>query len=238
MAMAPSTSNTLSIDIGGSGIKGMVLDASGEPITPRHRIPTPRPATPEAVLDTVGELLTHFDDYDRISVGFPGVVRFGVVSTGANFDSDWSSVPLAADIERRSGKPCRAANDADVQGYGVIEGRGVEMVITLGTGMGAALFTNGHLAPNLELGHHPLAEGRSYEEWIGQAAREELGHAAWNRWVKRAVDTILPIWNPEVLYLGGGNAKHVDVDLPDEVRIVPNVAGILGGIRLWEDEGH
>lgn len=241
--MARLSGNTLSIDIGGSGIKGMVLDPDGHPVSDRHRIPTPRPATPEAVLDTVGDLADHFGadgsaDYVRVSVGFPGVVRFGVVSTGANFDGDWGAVPLAESIEQRTGKPCRAANDADVQGYGAIQGRGMEMVITLGTGMGAAVFTNGHLAPNLELGHHPLAEGRSYEEWVGDAAREELGDKVWNRWVRRAIDTILPIWNPATLYVGGGNAKHIDFDLPEGVQVVPNVAGILGGIRLWEDEGH
>jgi polyphosphate glucokinase len=236
--MASSTLNTLSIDIGGSGIKGMVLDSTGEPLALRYRVPTPRPATPEAVLGAVGELLDHFDGFERISVGFPGVVRHGVVHTGVNFDGDWSAVPLAEAISQRSGKPCRVVNDADMQGYGVIAGRGVEMVLTLGTGMGAAVFTNGHLVPNLELGHHPLAEGKSYEEWVGQAAREALGDETWNRWVRKAIETIVPIWNPETLYLGGGNSKHIDFDLPDAVVIVPNVAGILGGIRLWEDEGH
>lgn len=236
--MAPFDGNTLSIDIGGSGIKGMVLDSTGEPVATRHRVPTPRPATPDAVIGAVGELLDHFKDYDRVSVGFPGVVRFGVVHTGANFDGDWSAVPLAEAITERSGKACRVANDADVQGYGVIEGRGVEMVLTLGTGMGAAVFSNGHLVPNLELGHHPLAEGKSYEEWIGQAARSALGNETWNRWVQRVIETILPIWNPETLYVGGGNTKHIDFTLPDGVVIVPNVAGILGGIRLWQDEGH
>ena len=236
--MARLEGNTLSIDIGGSGIKGMVLDPDGEPVADRFRLPTPRPATPEAVLETVREVATHFADFERVSVGFPGVVRFGVVSTGANFDGDWSQVPLAQAIEDATGKPCRAANDADVQGYGAIQGRGVELVITLGTGMGAAVFTNGHLAPNLELGHHPFAEGKSYEEWIGQAARETLGNEAWNRWVAKVIDTLLFIWNPTTLYVGGGNTKHLDFTLPDGVEVVPNVAGILGGIRLWEDEGH
>ncbi|MEE4173880.1 MAG: ROK family protein [Xanthomonadales bacterium] len=236
------TLNTLSLDIGGSGIKGMVLDPAGTAVADRFRLPTPRPATPEAVLDTVVEVARHFEDdgsaYHRISVGFPGVVQFGVVSTGVNFDGDWSQVPLAREIEERTGKPCRAANDADIQGYGAIEGTGVEMVLTLGTGMGAAVFTNGHLVPNLELGHHPFADGKSYEEWVGDAAREQLGDARWSGWVLRAIETILPIWNPTRLYLGGGNTKHLQVGLPAGVTVVPNVAGILGGIRLWEDEGH
>ncbi len=236
--MAHIEGNTLSIDIGGSGIKAMVLDRSGEPVTERQRLDTPRPATPEAVLATVAELTGHFGDYERVSVGFPGVVRFGVVSTGVNFDGDWTAVPLAGAISEITGKPCRAANDADVQGYGAIAGSGLEMVITLGTGMGSAMFTNGHLAPNLELGHHPLAEGRTYEEWIGEAARLQLGDEVWKGWVRRAIDTILPIWNPETLFIGGGNARLIDFELPSGVRVVENVAGILGGIRLWEDEDH
>jgi polyphosphate glucokinase len=229
---------TLSIDIGGSGIKGMVLDPRGEPVSERRRIVTPRPATPEAVLDAIAELIALQPDFDRVSVGFPGVVREGVVSTGHNFDGDWSCVPLAAEVEKLTGKPCRAANDADIQGYGVIEGRGLEMVITLGTGMGAAVFTNGHLAPNLELGHHPLQDGKSYEELVGESARLAVEHEVWVARVVLALEQILPIWNPRVLYLGGGNAKEIDVPLPERVQIVPNVAGILGGIRLWQDEGH
>lgn len=236
--MNPSTIKTLSLDIGGSGIKGMVLDPNGKPVTDRSRLPTPRPATPEAVLATVVEVAQHFEDFDRVSVGFPGVVRFGVVSTGANFDGDWNHVPLAAEIEASTGKPCRAANDADIQGYGAIEGNGVEMVLTLGTGMGAAVFTNGHLAPNLELGHHPLQDGKSYEELVGESARLAVEHEVWVARVVLALEQILPIWNPRVLYLGGGNAKEIDVPLPERVQIVPNVAGILGGIRLWQDEGH
>ena len=132
----------------------------------------------------------------------------------------------------------RAANDADVQGYGAIEGDGVEMVLTLGTGMGSAVFTNGHLVPNLELGHHPLAKGKSYEEWVGADSRENLGDEKWSKWVVRAIRQILPIWNPDRLYVGGGNTKHLTRELPRGVRIVPKVAGILGCIRLWEDEGH
>lgn len=229
---------TLSIDVGGSGIKGMVLDAQGEPINERIRVVTPRPATPEAVLGAVAELVSLQPAFDRVSIGFPGVVREGVVSTGHNFDGDWSQVPLAAEVEALTGRPCRAANDADIQGYGVIEGRGLEMVITLGTGMGASLFTNGHLAPNLELGHHPLADGKSYEELVGEAARLAVDHEVWVGRVLMALEQILPIWNPRVLYLGGGNATEVDAPLPAPVRIVPNVAGILGGIRLWQDEGH
>ncbi len=234
--MTVLTGKTLCIDIGGSGIKGMVLCPQGLPLVERYRLPTPRPANPAAVLDTVEQLAQTLGAFDRISVGFPGVVDQGVVRTGANLDGAWAGMPLAQAISDLTGKPCRAANDADIQGYGAIEGQGVEMMITLGTGVGAAIFTDGRLVPNLELGHHPLAEDQSYEELLGQAALDRLGLEDWQGWLRRAIDTILPIWNPRVLYIGGGNARHLPGALPTTVQRVKNVAGILGGIRLWQDQ--
>ncbi len=236
--MSDSKQNTLSIDVGGSGIKGMVLDPEGRPLNEKVRIKTPRPADPSAVLDTICRVAARQPEYGRISIGFPGVVEFGVVRTAPNLDGDWSGVHLASEVEQLTRKPCRVANDADVQGYGAIEGRGVEMVLTLGTGMGSAIFTNGHLAPNLELGHHPFSRKKTYEEMLCQAARKRIGKKKWNQRVQRAVDLILPIWNPRRLYIGGGNAEKLTFRLPDQVRIVSNDAGILGGIRLWEDELH
>jgi polyphosphate glucokinase len=232
------TGGTLSLDVGGSGIKGMVLDPGGTPLNDRVRIETPRPANPQAVLQTIAAVARRQPAFERVSIGFPGVVQFGIVMTAPNLDGDWNGIPLAAEVERITGKPCRAANDADVQGYGAIEGKGVEMVLTLGTGMGAAVFSNGHLVPNLELGHHPLADGKTYEQLVCQAARDEIGNTRWNRRVAQVIAQVLPIWNPRRLYLGGGNAKRLTIPLPENVRIVPNIAGILGGIRLWEEEGH
>ncbi len=236
--MGKFTGGTLSVDVGGSGIKGMVLDPDGNPRNEKVRVDTPRPARPEAVLQTIAAVAAEQAEFERVSIGFPGVVQFGVVKTAPNLDGDWSDVPLAADVKRLTGKPCRAANDADVQGYGAVEGQGVEMVLTLGTGMGSAIFTNGHLVANLELGHHPFRNGKTYEELLGQAARKKAGNKKWNKRVARAIAQILPIWNPRILYLGGGNAKKLNIDLPQNVKPIPNVAGILGGIRLWEDEDH
>ena len=102
--------------------------------------------------------------------------------------------------------------------------------------MGSSVFINGHLVPNLELGHHALMDGKTYEELVGQETRAEVGNEKWSEWVAAAIDQIMPVWNPRVLYLGGGNAKKLTICLPDNVRVVPNVAGILGGIRLWEDD--
>ena len=184
----------LCIDVGGSGIKGMVVSLAGVPVNGRVRIPTPRPATPGAVLDTVSAVARDQPPFDLVAIGFPGVVQEGVVQTAPNLDGDWNGVDLAAEVAERVGRPCRAANDADIQGYGVIRGQGVEMVLTLGTGLGAALFTKGHLVPNLELGHHPFRDGKTYEELLGQRARKEVGNERWSARVLDALAQIQPIW--------------------------------------------
>ena len=127
----------------------------------------------------------------------------------------------------------RAINDAGVQGFGVVRGSGVEMLLTLGTGMGCALFIDGIYVPNLELAHHPFRGGKTYEEYVGAAALEAAGKKKWNRRVAKVIAQIDPIWNPQHIYLGGGNAKHLKIELPPHVSITPNVAGLLGGIALW-----
>jgi polyphosphate glucokinase len=141
---------------------------------------------------------------------------------------------LGQALEERLGKPTRVANDADVQGLGVIEGRGVELVLTLGTGIGSALFTDGRLTPNLELGHHPFEKDKTYEERLGDEALRSKGLERWNRRLQRAISILDYIFNYRVLYLGGGNAKRIAFELPSNVRTVENIHGLLGGIRLWE----
>jgi len=224
---------TLAIDIGGSGCKALTLDAKGEPISERSRIPTPEIATTAAVMSVLTELANLQPEFDRISVGFPGVVTDGVVLTAVNLHPDWVGFDLASALSELTGQPTRVANDADIQGLAVIEGRGVEMVLTLGTGMGSALFADGRLVPNLELGHHPFRKDDTYEDEIGDAALKRDGKKKWNRRLAEAIDILSQIFNYRMLYLGGGNTKKIDIVLPENVRVVPNVAGLLGGIALW-----
>jgi polyphosphate glucokinase len=226
---------TLTIDIGGTGIKMLVLDESAAAITERARVETPSPATPEAVLNAIATLVPTQGPFDRVSVGFPGVVTDGVVSTAPNLGTDhWRGFDLASALETGLGKPVRVCNDADVQGFGAIEGKGVELVLTLGTGVGSALFLNGRLVPNLELGHHIFRGKKSYEDCLGKAALEEVGKKKWRKRVRRAVKALDPIFNYRVLYLGGGNTKLLDpAELPSNVKTVDNLAGLLGGIALW-----
>lgn len=227
---------TLAIDIGGTGLKAILLDARGTPLTDRARVPTPHPATPKAVLAEIVKLVAPLGRFDRVSVGFPGVVMGGVTKTAPNLHESWASFDLATALASALRKPTRVLNDAGVQGLGVIEGKGLEMVITLGTGMGCALFVEGHYVPNLELAHHPLRAGKTYEQYVGAQALEKVGKKKWNKRVGRVLAQIDPVFNPTKIYLGGGNAKHLKLALPEHVHITENVAGLLGGIALWRDD--
>jgi polyphosphate glucokinase len=227
--------NTLCIDIGGSGLKLMVVDGEGNAHTERLRVETPRPATPGAVLSALKGLLTEVTaPYDRVSVGFPGVVIDSITRSAPNLDKAWAGFKLGAAVAKLTGHPARVINDAGVQGHGVVEGRGTELCVTLGTGMGFALFVDGHYVPNIEMAHHPFAKNKTYEELLGARALERAGKKKWNQRVLRAIGQLEHVFNYRVLYLGGGNAKEIEVRLPKNVKLVDNVAGLLGGVKLWE----
>jgi len=226
---------TLAIDIGGTGLKALVLDGEGQALTERARVPTPRPATPLKLLPALFRLIEPLGEFDRISIGFPGVVVDGVTLTAPNLHKAWRGFDLAKAVSEQLGRPVRVLNDAGVQGYGVIEGKGVEMVLTLGTGLGCAVYLEGNYVPNLELAHHPFGNGKTYEEYVGAEALARIGKRKWNRRVEKVIAQIEPVWNPRRMYLGGGNAKHLTFKLPEHITITPNVAGLLGGIVLWHD---
>jgi polyphosphate glucokinase len=231
-----ATNTTLAIDIGGTGIKALRFDAKANPLGERARVDTPRPATPAAVVGAVVALVAPLGGYDRVSVGFPGVVVAGTVRRAPNLDGAWRGFPLRRTLQLKLGKPVRVLNDAGVQGYGVIEGRGVEMVITLGTGMGSALYVDGHYVPNLELGHHPFRSKKTtYERYVGRRALDRIGKKRWSKRVDRVVRQVDQIWNPRRIYIGGGNAKYLSLKPRRQVTITENVAGLLGGLALWHD---
>ena len=203
---------TLCIDIGGTGIKTLVVGTNGKALTERLRADTPRPATPKAVTRVILELAKQQGDFDRVSVGFPGVVRKGVVESAANLHEGWIGVDVDRLLTKELGKPVRAANDADVQGLGAVKGEGVELVITLGTGFGSALFVDGRLVSNLELGHHAGWKDRTYEEELGNKALKKAGKKKWNKRVRRAIDRLAELFNYDRLYIGGGNAANIKFD--------------------------
>jgi polyphosphate glucokinase len=231
---------TMTIDIGGSGLKAMLLDAKGKPVSERQRVLTPEVPTPDAVLKGLDELhkLIGKANFDRVSVGFPGVVKHGVTLGAFNLHPTWAGFPLQAELEKRWKKPVRVGNDADVAGYGAIKGHGVELVLTLGTGLGGALFTNGHLCPGLEIGHHIWRKkGMTYEDYIGRRGLDKFGKKEWNKLLQEAIKTTEALFNWDHLYLGGGNTKKIDFLPPKNVEIVSNESGLLGGVYLWKDQG-
>jgi polyphosphate glucokinase len=225
---------TLAIDIGGSGLKAVVLDADGKVINDRIRIPTPHKATPQKVLAAVQDLAKQQGDFDRISAGFPGVVKDGVVYTAPNLGSGWNGFDLAKGLEKKLKRPARVANDADVQGLGDVSGNGLELVITLGTGFGSVLFSNGTRI-HMELAHHPFRKGKTYEDELGRRALDKKGRKKWNRLLAEAIEDLRRTFNFDRLYIGGGNAKFITLKLPSDIKIVSNEAGLLGGIALWKE---
>jgi polyphosphate glucokinase len=227
---------TLCVDIGGTGIKMITLDEKGVPMTERLRTLTPHPAKPEAVLGVVRSMLSAKPGFDRVSVGFPGVVVDGVVQTAPNLGNQyWKGYDLRKAMEQLTGAPARVMNDADLQGFGVIEGRGVELVLTFGTGLGAALFVDGRLVPNLELGHQPFKKGKTYEQRVMDSTLKRIGKRHWIRRVREALEQISVVFNPRMIHLGGGNAQFLKSHLPKNTRLFTNVEGMTGGIRLWSN---
>jgi len=233
----------LGLDIGGTGIKGAPVDTeSGQLLAARFRLHTPHPATPPAVAKTVAEVAAHFGWQGPIGCGFPAVIRGGIAHTAANVDADWVGTDARTLFEQATGCRCAIANDADVAGlaemrFGAGQGRdGVVLVVTLGTGIGSALFASGQLVPNTELGHIEL-RGMEAEHWAADSARtrEDL---SWKKWAKR-VDRFLQrmrdhFW-PELIIVGGGVSKKHEKFLPlltVDADVVPaqlrNDAGIIG----------
>ena len=226
---------TLAIDVGGTHLKAGVLSPAGDMSAGPAHVETPHPATPDAVIKALTGLVGPLGRFQRISIGFPGVVRGGRVLSAPNLGTEaWHGFPLAKTLAEQLGAPARLTNDGTVQGLGVITGHGVECVITLGTGMGFALFEDGRPGPHLELSQHPVRGGKTYDRYVGNAALGEVGRKRWNRRVRRAIGFIATLTSFDILYVGGGNSRHVQGELPEQVRIVSNEAGITGGIRLWD----
>jgi polyphosphate glucokinase len=232
----PSGPRTLAFDIGGSGLKASILDDKGTMLTERVRVDTPQPCPPALLLDKFKELIARLPAFDRVSVGFPGVVRKGRTLGCVNLGNDaWCGFDLQIAIAKITGKPTVVINDADMQGLGAIKGKGVELVITLGTGVGSSLFEDGRLAPHIELAHIPFRKGETYEQQLGNRAFKKAGVKEWNKRLEKAIECFRTLTNFDRLYLGGGNAENVTLKLPSDIEITSNTMGMKGGIWLWKD---
>ena len=203
------------------------------------RIQTPPTPSPNEVLGAIEELTKDFKAYTRISVGFPGYVRDGIVHTAPNLSTEkWQGVDLKKRLSTLLKQPARVINDADLQGLGIAKGKGLEMVVTLGTGFGTALLMNGGLLPHLEIAHHPISKRRDYDMYIGKKALDEVGVERWNKRMKKVIEILKTVFNYDQLYISGGNSKKIDFKVDANVSIVSNVDGIKGGVKLWQNDNH
>ena len=224
---------TLTIDIGGYKIKAATFDKKGQMLQEYTKLLTPQPATPENVIDTIKKLVTGFK-FDRISAGFPGYVRDGIVHTAPNLGTEyWAKTNLAEKLTTALGKPAQVVNDADMLGLGSISGKGLEMMVTLGTGFGTALYLDGKLLPHLEVSHHPIKDEKDYDQYIGEAEYKRIGDKKWNKRMKFVFSVIKTVFNYDRLYIGGGLAKKLDFPLEENMILVSNQQGIDGGVKLW-----
>lgn len=233
----------LGIDIGGTGIKGAPVDtATGLLMEPRYRLLTPDPAKPKAIARVVGELVEHFEWKGPIGCGFPAAIRQGVALTAANIDSQWIGTDVAALFSQVTACPVKVINDADAAGLAEVTfgaGRdvsGVVMMITIGTGLGTALFVDGRLVPNTELGHIEM-DGKDAEWKASEAARlrEDLSWKKWAKNLDQYLQTLERLFWPDLFIVGGGAIKRKEKFLPlltVQTRVVPalmgNDAGIVG----------
>ncbi|WP_118975078.1 ROK family protein [Taibaiella koreensis] len=224
----------LSIDIGGSHIKAALLNHKGKIVHDYVKAVTVMPSTPQNLLATIQKLVVDFPSYDCISAGFPGYVKNGIVMTAPNLGTEaWAGARFQNMLEKALGKPARVVNDADMQGLGVVLGKGFELVITLGTGFGTALLNDGVLLPHLELAHHPVAGKKDYDQYIGDKALAKIGPEEWNQRMIRVLAILKTVINYDTLYIGGGNARKISFPLASDMQMISNRDGIRGGARLW-----
>ncbi|MBM76681.1 MAG: polyphosphate glucokinase [Proteobacteria bacterium] len=233
----------LGIDVGGTGIKGAIVNIDkGVLHTERHRIETPQPATPQAVAQTVAQIAEHFQWTGSIGCGFPAAVQQGIVRTAANIDKSWIGADGASLFSEATGQPVFLLNDADAAGMAEMrfgagkDSQGVVMMITLGTGIGTALFTDGTLLPNTELGHLRLGE-LSCEQYASNAIRkkEDLNWEQWGTRLNEVLCTYHALFWPKKFIIGGGVSKknhkffkHLNVPAELVVATQKNEAGIIG----------
>ncbi|MFS4457465.1 polyphosphate--glucose phosphotransferase [Maribacter sp. 2304DJ31-5] len=234
----------LGIDIGGSGIKGAIVNVeTGEMLTQRHRIKTPKTRTPEDMASVVAQLIAHFDYKGKVGCGFPTVIKKGICKSPGNLDPSWLGVNVEQLFEKKTGLDFTVINDADAAGYatmtyGIGKGeKGFVLMITIGTGLGSGAFLDGRLIPNFELGQIPYKTYKKIELWAAASAkeREELTYKKWGKRFNKFLQLVDLIVSPDLIILGGGTSKEFD-EFKDcitiDTRVIPaklrNQAGIIG----------
>jgi polyphosphate glucokinase len=239
-----AAAGVLGIDIGGSGIKGNLVDPrTGQLLSDRHKILTPQPATPDAVAGVVADLVSHFEFDGPVGCTFPAIVRHGTVLSAANVDESWIDTQAEHLFSEAAGHPFTVINDADAAGiaemeFGAAAGQdGVVIVLTLGTGIGSALFVGGSLVPNTEFGHLEYGGHAPVEDWAAARVRKDEG-IGWGRWADRVAEFLRHldrIFSPDLFVIGGGVSRkwekwgpRIDIGVPVVPALLQNQAGIVG----------
>ncbi|MFP7697186.1 ROK family protein [Trueperella sp. LYQ143] len=256
----PESPLTLCIDCGGGGIKSTLLDAGGFQCSDVVRTPVPYPFSPNDLINVIDQQIRDVSpdaslSFSRITLGMPGMIRHGVVVYTPHYirragphtrilpqlEEAWTGQDMQTALEVHYGVPALVLNDAEVAAAGVVRGQGLELVLTLGTGLGSAFLDNGRLAPHLEISHAPMRWGLVYDDVVGEHERLRLGDSAWSRRVLKAIESLWPIFRWDTLYLGGGNAARITDSVRSRmpgVIFVPNMAGMNGGVRAWSMVGR
>lgn len=235
--MSEINTKILAIDIGGSNIKATVLNGQGNYLQEYEREKTPSPPTPQSFVALIKEIASRFPEYDSVAAGFPGYVKNGIVKTAPKLGNDiWKDYDLQKQLTKVLGKPALVINDADLQGLSLAKGKGVEMVITLGTGFGSAVMKDGFLAPHLEMSQHPVTKSKNYNDYIGEAALVKIGKTRWRKRMKKVLRILKTVFNYDHLYISGGNAELLNFKLDENVTIENNREGIKGGAVLWQQQ--
>jgi polyphosphate glucokinase len=232
--MAAPYTRILAFDIGGTGLKAALVDARGRFLSERLRLPTPHRCPPRKMVKLLVAMGKPLGEFDAVTIGFPGYVKRGVVHTAPNLGTkDWAGFALEKALATALGKPARLVNDADVQGLAAIKGKGLELVVTLGTGFGTAWFRDGELLPHLEFAHVPVHHGHDFDAWIGEVHRRRIGHKKWVKRVKHTFEILRTVFNYDHLYIGGGNANRIDFTLPEHASLISNEDGMGGAAFVW-----
>jgi len=254
MEMHSTSVMTLAIDCGGLFIKGSVLDSAGTLHAQPVAVPTPYPLSPTHLIQTIDDISKGLPNFDRLTVGMPGMLRHGVVVHTPHYinakgprtriepelEKQWKGFDIQRAFAEHFKKPAIVLNDAEVHGAGVINGSGLEVVITLGTGLGFSMFDGGKLAPHFEMSMAPVRRNTTYDTWIGETELRRLGDLFWSRRIRLMVEDLRKVFHWDRLYIGGGNSRRIRTEvlqvLGDDVVIVSNTAGILGGVKAWSLE--
>ena len=235
--MTEKNEKILAIDIGGTHIKATILNDEGKFLKEYEIEKTPHTSSPAKVMAVIEDIAKRFPEYDKITAGFPGYIKNGIVKTAPKLgNSLWKDYDLCKQLESVLGKPSILINDADMQGLSLSTGKGVEMVITLGTGFGSAILKDGVLMPHLELSLHPITATKSYNDYVGEAALLKIGKKKWNKRMEKVIDILKTVFNYDHLYISGGNARLLTFKLDKNISIDDNKEGIAGAAVLWKQK--